>query len=156
MPERNWLKNVSLLNELVREEFSFLRLYMEEVHYDEGVTVFEEDQEGGNLYFVKEGNLRIFRKGKESGEHELGTLGEGGVFGAVTFIDRGLHTASITVTSEAVVGVLTHKKFKMMAKRHPVLALKITKGLLLELQRILRKMNVKYVSMMDFIKHLGK
>ncbi|HEY5649351.1 MAG TPA: cyclic nucleotide-binding domain-containing protein [Nitrospiria bacterium] len=156
MLERNWLKKVNILKEMSDKDRSILKLYIQEETFEEKEIIYEEGQNGGKLFFVQEGKLRVFRKGAKFQEFELGTIEPGSVFGAITFFDGGKHTASVAVVKKTAVGVLSIQKFKMMAKKHPALAFMVTKGLLLELQKILRKMNAKYVSMMEFIQVLGK
>ena len=46
--------------------------------YNSGQVVYGENEQGGNLYIVKSGKLRVYRMGKNMSEVELATLEDGG------------------------------------------------------------------------------
>ncbi|HEY5649078.1 MAG TPA: cyclic nucleotide-binding domain-containing protein, partial [Nitrospiria bacterium] len=113
------------------------------------------DQPGGDLYFIKKGKIRVFRKGPEKKDLELATMGPGRVFGEMTFFDRGDHTANIAALEDSVFGVLNIEEFEKMAQVHPSLAYVFTRELFLEFQKLLRRMNDRYMSMMKRMHFLG-
>lgn len=152
----DWLEKVEMLKALSENERLDLSQYIEEKAYKAGQKLYEQDGEGGSLYFIKSGKVRVFRKGKAVKEHELATMGEGSVFGEMTFFDKGKHTASIAILDEAVVGLLSIEQFERMAKENSTLAYLVTKSLLFELQKIMRTMNKQYVSLMDYMHVFGK
>jgi len=151
-----WLKKVEIFKGLSEKGLKAVHAYMEERGYPAGQTIYEEDQRGGNLYFIKSGKVRVFRRGRDVGEHELAIMGAGSIFGEMTFFDRGKHTANVATIEDVVIGVLKLGQFEVMAKKNPALAYLITKGLLLETQRIMRNMNAQYVALMEYMYIFGK
>ena len=156
MTGASWLKKVETLKELNDDERKSLSKYILENTFRAGEKLYEQDEEGGKLYFIKSGKVKVLRKGKTLKEHELASMGEGNIFGAMTFFDRGKHTAEISVQEDAVVGVLSIEQFEKMATDDPHLAYIVTKGLLVELQRIMHNMNQQYVSLMEYMYVFGK
>lgn len=151
-----WLKKVGIFKGLSEKGLKAIHAYMEERRYPAGQTIYEEEQKGGNLYFIKSGKVKVFRRGRDVGEHELAIMGTGGIFGEMTFFDKGKHTANVATVEDAVIGVLDIKQFEAMAKKSPALAYLITRGLLLETQRIMRNMNAQYVALMEYMYIFGK
>lgn len=151
-----WLKKVNILNPLSDEEFKIISNYIDDKGYVAGQTIYEENKKGGNLYFIKSGKVRVIRKGRDIKEHELAFMGIGSTFGEMTFFDKGKHTASVEAIEDSIIGVLSIKEFEKLTRNSPKTAYLITKGMLLEIQRIMREMNEKYASLMEYMHVFGK
>ncbi|HBO83578.1 MAG TPA: hypothetical protein DD641_01030 [Deltaproteobacteria bacterium] len=151
-----WLKKVNILNPLSDEELKILSDYIDDKGYVAGQTIYGENNKGGNLYFIKSGKVRVLRKGKDIKEHELAIMGIGSTFGEMTFFDKGKHTASVEAIEDSIIGVLSIKQFEKLTKNSPQTAYLITKGMLLEIQRIMREMNARYTSLMEYMHVFGK
>lgn len=151
-----WLKKVGILKELSDIDLKTLYTYMEEAKYIAGQSIYGEDKKGGSLYFLKAGRVRVFRKGKDIKEHELSIMGAGSTFGEITFFDMSKHTATVASVEDSAIGILSIKQFEKLAKTHPNTAYLITKGILLEIHRIMREMNAKYVALMEYMHVFGK
>ena len=71
----------------------------QEETFKEDKSIFEEDAKGKNLYIVLEGSVKVeiqnYSKSRGEKRH-LTTLGQGEVFGEITFLGGGRRTAGIT------------------------------------------------------------
>jgi len=117
-----------------------------------------EKEKGGSLYIVKSGKLRVFRtpKAKNMSVVELATLGDKDIFGEMSFLEEGIHTANISAMEESEIYVLARERFEGLVESDPKLAYLITRNLLLVIESIIRKMNADYVSMMEYLYIFGK
>ena len=151
-----WLKKVNILNLLSDEDLKILSDYIDDNGYVAGQTIYKENSKGGNLYFIKSGKVRVIRKGKDIKEHELAFMAIGSAFGEMTFFDKGKHTASVEAIEDSIIGVIGIKQFEKLTKTNPHISYLVTKGILLEIQRIMGEMNSKYTALMEYMHVFGK
>lgn len=90
-----FLKSIELFSQIPGEDLSQIAQITDEVHYEEGESIFTEGDPGDTLYFVIEGKVRIHTMGDE-----LAVLGERQVFGEMALLDSEPRSASASVVSD--------------------------------------------------------
>jgi signal transduction histidine kinase/CRP-like cAMP-binding protein len=93
--------------------------------FSEGEIIFEEGSQGGELYLLITGSVKV-SKLKRSGEEILiGIIKAGDCFGELSMIDRQARSAKIIAKGKCQVGVISRKGFDSLYRRSPVFAVNI-------------------------------
>lgn len=92
---------------------------IEETLYKAGHVLFNEGDDGGSLYFVKEGRLEIYRI-RDGNSIHLGYVNAGDVLGTVTLFSKESRTASARVIMPATVICLTSTTLESLMATVPV------------------------------------
>ena len=150
------LKELFLFQDVSDEGLKAACEYLEPAKYNSGQVVYGENEQGGNLYLVKSGKLRVYRLGKNMAEVDLAILKMGDIFGQMSFLDESPHTATVAAMENTELAVISKQRFEELAIAHPRTAYLITKNLLIVIESIVRKMNAEYVSLMDYMYVFGK
>ena len=84
---------------LTDEERKFLLECAKRQHFLDGETILEEGSSSEAIYILAEGEVRVERKGLTPGESvkpaEIARLGQGAVFGEMSFVDKAGASASV-------------------------------------------------------------
>jgi CRP-like cAMP-binding protein len=104
MPER--YPPVPLLSELPHEPF--LKLLAQAVvrRVPVGAALVKEGEPGSSFFFVASGQVRLYARGAatqaldESGQHEMGRLSEGGIFGELALVSAQPRGATVEALTE--------------------------------------------------------
>jgi CRP-like cAMP-binding protein len=120
------LSQVHLLKELTGEELQSLTAVCRVENFERGHFIYVEGEEGGAVYFLASGAVRLLKSSPRGGEEELGVAGSGEIFGDADFLARSTRsqTASAQLTSTAV--VLTREKYEELQSGDCSLATKLT------------------------------
>jgi len=120
-----------ILKDLTDEEWSGLLSHMERRKFPAGVTLLEAATIDRTLYIIVGGSVSaiLVQQGKE---RELGIIGEGSVFGEISFLDGGPRTAAIRTREPVEVLSLSYEHFESLMAWQPTIACK----LLLDVGRI--------------------
>ena len=129
-----FLKSIDLFRALPSEELAQIAEIAEEVPFGAGDPVFLEGELGDALYLVVEGGVKV-----HNAEKLLASLGERDVFGEMAVLDSEPRSASVTVTSEAVLLKIGRDDFREILAERPEIAL----GVIKVLSRRLRETNRK-------------
>jgi CRP/FNR family transcriptional regulator, cyclic AMP receptor protein len=82
-----------------------------------GESVFHVGEPADCFYVVRSGSVRI-----HDGEHELETLGEGGIFGELALVDGRPRSATATAVSETTVVSIDERRFHRLVQETPYFA----------------------------------
>ena len=88
--------------------------------FGRGARIVEEGAPGGGLFLILVGEVQVVR-GADSGEVELGTLGEGSYFGEMSLLRGGVASATVRATRLTEVVQLPPRDFYEVVSQHPVL-----------------------------------
>lgn len=91
--------------------------------------VLSADERLGGVYFVAEGNIRIFHRLEGKREINFAQFGPGDVFGELTAIDGKGRTADAVAVNSAVIAICPKQAFRDMLVAHPTLALRLLEKL---------------------------
>ncbi|KJU85977.1 Cyclic nucleotide-binding domain protein [Candidatus Magnetobacterium bavaricum] len=124
--------------------------------YKAGDVIYDEAQEGGTLYLLMKGKVRICRRTKESELLPYATVAEGETFGLMSFID-GTNHAAITMAEKDVEVVKIRKMdFESLSLNDPVMAAKVYKRIGTHLCDIIRDMNKQYMDLSTYLFSKGR
>jgi CRP-like cAMP-binding protein len=90
-----------------------------------GEVLFREGEAGDALYLVDKGSIRIFRVLSETYDETLVTLGPGGVFGEMSFIDRVARSSSAVAMTASRLVELSRSDFDGALAEQPRFASRV-------------------------------
>lgn len=122
MIDYDYLARVQLLKGLSQEQIRFVGMFLEEVRYQRGDRIIEEESVGYDLFILYKGSVRVTKKltltieGLEAEEKTLITLSEkeNPVFGESGLVESGKRTANVIALSDCVMYRLTRDRFRDM------------------------------------------
>lgn len=85
----------------------------------EGELLFKEGEPGDEIYIIKKGKIKIFKK-IDNEEKILAILKEGGVFGEMAVIDGKPRSASAMALENTVLEVLNKESILKVINSHPL------------------------------------
>ena len=135
------IQSLFLFRYLTPEEtVRVLKIVFEE-SFKKDDNVFEEGTPGDRLYMVYSGKVDVMK-----GEHHLTSIGPGGHFGELAFMDG--HPRSATVTARESTTMLTIKRddFRSLTRTEPVIASKLLWCFVLNMSGRLRDLSQSYVT----------
>jgi CRP-like cAMP-binding protein len=124
--------------------------------YKAGEIIYTEDRGGGSVYIIASGVVRITKVVRFDERQTLSLLQQGDFFGEISFMDRHPHSASAEAAQEAELIVISRDAFDELAASDPALALKVMRQLALELATLLRKMDERFVELVNYLWGQGK
>lgn len=90
-------------------------------HYLANQSIFQEGDEAAKLFLVESGSVKISKNGETEG---ILTIGQGGMFGEMPFLDGGGRSATATAIEETHLIEIPYTKLSTVLLNHPEMALK--------------------------------
>jgi len=112
--------------------------------------LIEEDQVDHCLYVIISGALEVCRR--SGGEWvSLHVLKKGDLAGELGFIDGQPHSASLRSIGPTEVFILERSQFESLLESHPRVMYAVMRTILRTVHSILRRMNLQYVELSNYI-----
>jgi CRP-like cAMP-binding protein len=124
---------------------------LQETH-ERNTLVFHEGDEGGKLYMILEGKVRISRTVGGVGEEALAILGPGDAFGEMSLIEDSVRSADAHVHERCKLLVITRPAFENLLFVHKDVACDVLWNFVRVLTQRLREANDK----MAFLSATGR
>lgn len=102
-----------------------------------GEVLFNEGDDGNQLYVVIEGKIKLGRTSPDGRENLLAILGPGQMFGELSFFDPGPRSATATAVTDVEMKSLGHEALIPVLEAHP----EVAQALLNQLAGRLRRTN---------------
>lgn len=118
---------------------------------DAGVFLLEEGERDDALHVVTLGTLEVVRSTGGADWITLQLLREGDMAGELGFIDGIEHSASIRALTNSEVFSLARGDLEALLHEDPELVYKVMRGIIRTVHGILRRMNLQYVEMSNYI-----
>jgi CRP-like cAMP-binding protein len=134
MGRKDLLRKIDLFADLTDREIEAILALMREKGAPRGTAVFHQFDEGGGLYLILEGAVKISRTGRDGREVTVAVLREGNFFGEMSLLDGQPRSATATTLHPARLLVLDREHFQ----RHVLAQPRIVAKLLRELSKRLR------------------
>jgi len=128
------LLNVPMFAGLSPEAMGPVAAAVVERRFEDGAVIFEEGEEGEELFVIAEGRVRVVREGQV-----LATLGPRECLGEMAVIDGGARSASAVAWGSVTLLAMARDRFEGLLALHPGLA----RGVLAVLARRLRAANAE-------------
>jgi len=110
-------------------------------HFAKGTVLFNEGDEGDDMYIVQTGRVAIKKRLKE-GETTLATLEKGDFFGEMSILERLPRSASAEVIEEADLIVINSETFGDMIKANPEIAVRMLRKQSIRLRETNRQLEL--------------
>lgn len=124
------LSNVEFFAGLPKPYRQLLAEQMHEVELPAGVTVFEQGDEGRDVYLIHRGKVAVEVDGKP-----VATLGKGQAFGEMAALSSEARSATVKVAEDCTLSVLDGAEFRSIVTAQPGLALELSRTLAQRLAR---------------------
>ncbi len=129
-----FLQAVSLFSELPEPVVRTLAGKMQELHFEKGRRICEENREGNALFIIKAGIVQI-HVGEGAEKKTLAYLKRGDYFGEMAVFTGDPRSASATAIAEVTLLGLTKADFETEVRANPSIALELLKTLSRRLAR---------------------
>ena len=116
------LRKVPLFADLSPEDLAHVAKVTVERSYARGDIIILAGQEGGALYFVRKGLVKIFRTSEEGKEQTLRLMDAGHTFNDVPAIDGGPNPASAMAMAPSVVYATSGAELRRLIRERPEIA----------------------------------
>lgn len=85
----------------------------------QGETLFRESDPGDFMAILAGGMAKILKEGDDENDHVIAEIAEGACVGEMALVDGGKRSASVVVSKESVLLVLTVEAFEALGERDP-------------------------------------
>lgn len=122
------LRRMKIFAEMDNDQIGTFFKHMETVRFGPCTHVYHKGDPGDAMYLVLDGEVRsaLFVDGIES---PIATLPPGSVFGEISLLDPGPHTADIVTNQETVLLKISQSSFERLIQEAPEAALPFLNGL---------------------------
>lgn len=101
------------------EALETLQKCMTAKSYTPGEKVFEIGEESDEIYFIRKGMIKILLPLAQGIEHHLITFPTGGLFGDMSFLDKGVRSALAIAVNNTELYVISRADFESVKSQHP-------------------------------------
>jgi CRP-like cAMP-binding protein len=129
------LRQAPLFSGLDEESASVLETSMASSSLKRGDVLFNEGDDGSQLYIVTEGKVKLGRSSADGRENLLAILGPGQMFGELSFFDPGPRSATATAVTDVELKSLSHEALSPVLATHSDVALALLHQLAGRLRR---------------------
>ena len=112
----DFLKSISLFENLKSREIVRLERTLHTRHYKKDEVVFREDEPGAALYIIKEGKVDIFIN-HTTNPILLTTLEKGMFFGELALFDETPRSATVVASKDSTLIALSEPDFMVFSKK---------------------------------------
>ena len=130
------LRQAPLFATLAADDLAQVALVTVERRYERGDIIILAGQEGGALYFVRKGLVKVFRTSEEGKEQTLRLIGPGHTFNDVPALDGGPNPASAMAMEPTVVLVTSGVELRRLIAERPGVALATVRTLAMALRSL--------------------
>ena len=116
------LRQAPLFSGLDDEVAAALESSMSSASLRRGEILFNEGDDGNQLYVVTEGKIKLGRTSPDGRENLLAILGPGQMFGELSFFDPGPRSATATAVTDVELKSLGHEALSPVLDAHPDVA----------------------------------
>ena len=92
--------------------------------FKQGEIIFREGDPATEIYVIKSGKVDV-----SSGNRQLATIGENGIFGEMALIDKAPRSATVTAASDVELVPVDERQFLFLVSQTPFFALKVMRVL---------------------------
>lgn len=129
------LRRAPLFSGLDDEAAGALDASMSPLTLRRGEVLFNEGDDGNQLYVVTEGKIKLGRTSPDGRENLLAILGPSQMFGELSFFDPGPRSATATAVTDVDVRSLGHEALSPVLRDHPDVAMALLNQLAGRLRR---------------------
>ena len=121
---REFLKNVSLFNNLTEDDIVQICGMLQDLELPAGAVLFDEGSVGDRAYIIQSGELEIV-KSSVGGEVLLAVRGQGEVIGEMSLLEETPRTATVRAHSDVSLVAISKQQFNALLDSSPSAARKM-------------------------------
>jgi CRP-like cAMP-binding protein len=144
---QNFLRSVELFSDLDDDELAHILMTGMVKHYRAGNPIVTEGVAGGQLYVIRQGQVRLSKHVPGAGEEALTILGPGEIFGEMEFFDQIAPSDHVIAHTDCDVLAIPHTEVRSMMRTDPALAGKFLWALGRTLSRRVREGHARMASL---------
>lgn len=144
MPEKSkfwYLKNINILDGMDDAQMKMVEKITTMSRLGKHHIIYFPDQPSNNIFFLKEGHVKLYRLHEDGREIILDVLGPGEIFGELGFVEQGVRSEAAETLDDALICTMTMKDFEHLLLHNPEFTLRLTKWIGLRLRRFEEKMS---------------
>jgi len=140
-----------IFNGLDETEKEMVSGFFQEKSFKPDDIVYTEGEDGGSLYFLLDGKVRICRRNKDGADLTLAVVKPGETFGLMSFVDGTHHNATTIADKDCKTVKLEKSDFESLFDKDPLIAAKVYKMIGIHLCEIIRDMNKQYMDITQYM-----
>ncbi len=156
MYKKELLRKMVLFSDLDDRELELVASVADKRICPAGEVIYSEDKGGGSLFLIVRGLVKISKVVRFEERQTLTRLKEGEFFGEMSFFDGHQHSATAEAAEETELIEIRRDNFERLVDNNCRLAYRITLKLALQLSTLLRKMDERFVEMVNYMWGKGK
>jgi CRP-like cAMP-binding protein len=147
-----FLKQSDIFHKITTTQLELIANLCQELVFQEGETIFQEQSEGKELYVIAQGEVDILINpavisGSATGEHKetkLVTLRRGQSFGEIALVDEGLRSATARASQpDTRLLLIPREKIIMLCETYPQLGYRLMNNLAVDLAMKIRNTDLR-------------
>jgi sigma-B regulation protein RsbU (phosphoserine phosphatase) len=132
----NRLRYNVLLETLTDAEFADFEPLMKERSFEPGTVIIQDEGQGGEVFFLVEGRIRVSKPGPASEEQLIALLHPGDCFGELEAIAGRPRSALVVAEDRCVAYALASEHFEVMLRQSPAVAIRLLQVLSIRLRAL--------------------
>jgi CRP-like cAMP-binding protein len=137
-----WLEESVFLCKLNSEECALLESLFEVLEFPADELMVRQGEAGGQLYLIRSGSARISYHSDEESV-EVSTIGEGSLFGEISFLTGDPVGATVRASERCVVYSLSRSAYSELMVKNQDLVYSLFAHMLVYAGSVIRRMNVE-------------
>ena len=131
----DFLRHVPVFADMDEEELKKIVQIALFRKYRKGMIIFMEGEPGDELYFVKEGRVKLSKMLADGREQILHFVQKGDVFAEILLFDGGTFPATAEMLEDGEIGMIRNADLEVLLEKHPTMSIKLLKLLSKRLRR---------------------
>jgi diguanylate cyclase (GGDEF)-like protein len=123
--DSSFLSGVGVFSLLAPGEVEKVAEHLSVVLLDEGKVLFQEGDQGNDLYILVDGSAAVSIRLPDGGTHEIARFSPGDFFGEMSIFDDAPRSATCTALAKTTLYSLSRSAFSDVIAQHPDVALKL-------------------------------
>ncbi|MBI4547425.1 MAG: Crp/Fnr family transcriptional regulator [Ignavibacteriae bacterium] len=136
-----YLKNINIFDGMDDAQMKQVEKMTTMNHVEKHQPIYFPEQASNNIYFLKEGHVKLSRLNEDGKEIILDVLGPGEIFGELSLVEEGGRKEIAEALDGVLICTMSKHDFEAMLMHNPVLNLRMTKWIGLRLRRFEEKMS---------------
>jgi CRP-like cAMP-binding protein len=136
-----YLKNINIFDGMDDAQMKQVEKITTMNHLEKRRPIYFPEQPSNNIYFLKEGHVKLSRMNEDGREIILDVLGPGEIFGEISLVEEGGRKELAEALDDVLICTMNKHDFETMLMHNPALSLRLTKWIGLRLRRFEEKMS---------------
>ncbi|MGZ4817693.1 MAG: SLC26A/SulP transporter family protein [Terriglobales bacterium] len=137
------IRDMAMFQQRREETLAALEAGTERRAFRAGERIFAHGDRSDELYFIRQGSVRILLPLDGRTGHHLATFGRGDFFGELSFLDQAPRSADAVALTDVELYVLSRARFDQLSAQHRMLALNLLQGIATAVASRLRRTDVE-------------